>query len=247
MSQRSLRSSSPSTSKTSSASTSSARVICSRIASLIPAATSTRTASPKRRARSSSSTACRRSSASSETVKSASRVTRKTWRSRISMPGKSASRLPAITSSSGTKRAPVADRHEARQHLLRHLHAREGLHVGDGVAHDHAQRQREVGDVGERPPEADGERRQDREDLAPEALVEALAVLAVDLGVADDPDPVLGQRGAQVVVEAARLAPRVLAHDPPDLVDRLRTACARPAAASRSPRRSGRAGPPRGP
>ena len=43
-----------------------------------PAPTSTRTTSPKRRRRSSSSTARTRSSASSETVKSASRVTRKT-------------------------------------------------------------------------------------------------------------------------------------------------------------------------
>ena len=92
------------------------------------------------------------------------------------MPGKSVSRFPAITSSSGTNVLPVADRHEARQHLLRDLHARERLHVGDRVAHDHAERQRQVRDVRERPPEADGERRQHREDLAPEALVEALAV-----------------------------------------------------------------------
>ena len=92
------------------------------------------------------------------------------------MPGNSVSRFSAITSSSGTNVLPVADRHEARQHLLRHLHARERLHVGDRVAHDHAERQREVRDVRERAPEADGQRRQDREDLAPEALVEALAV-----------------------------------------------------------------------
>ena len=42
------------------------------------APTSTRTTSPKRRRRSSSSTACSRSAASSETSRSASRVTRKT-------------------------------------------------------------------------------------------------------------------------------------------------------------------------
>ena len=65
--------------------------------------TSSRTTSPKRRRRSSSSTARSRSSASSETVKSASRVTRKkSWR-RISMPGKSWSRWRAIAVSSGTK------------------------------------------------------------------------------------------------------------------------------------------------
>ncbi len=61
-----------------------------------------RTTSPKRRRRSSSSTACSRSAASSETSRSASRVTRKMPHSRISMPGKSASRCAAITSSSGT-------------------------------------------------------------------------------------------------------------------------------------------------
>ncbi len=65
-------------------------------------ATSSRTTSPKRRRLSSSSTARSRSSASSETVKSASRVTRKkSWRT-ISMPGNRPSRCRAITDSSGT-------------------------------------------------------------------------------------------------------------------------------------------------
>ena len=89
-------------------------------------ATSSRTTSPKRLRRSSSSTAWSRSSASSDTVKSASRVTRKkSWR-RISIPGKSSSSWRAITRLQRHERA-VADRHEARQHLLRHLHARERL------------------------------------------------------------------------------------------------------------------------
>ena len=70
--------------------------------------TSTRTTSPKRRRRSSSSTACSRSSASSETVKSASRVTRKTAVSTISMPGNSWSRCFSISSSSGTNVRPSA-------------------------------------------------------------------------------------------------------------------------------------------
>ena len=65
-------------------------------------ATSSRTTSPNRRLRSSSSTARSRSSASSDTVKSASRVTRKkSWR-RISIPGKRSPRWRAITDSSGT-------------------------------------------------------------------------------------------------------------------------------------------------
>src|SRR3712207_7586058 len=47
--------------------------------------------------------------------------------------------------------AAVAHRHEAGQHLLRDLHAREGLEAAHGVAHEHAERQRQVRDVGERP------------------------------------------------------------------------------------------------
>ena len=66
----------------------------------MPAAISSRTASPKRRRRSSASTACSRSSASSETSKSASRVTRNIEWSMISMPGNSVSRFAAMTSSS---------------------------------------------------------------------------------------------------------------------------------------------------
>ena len=90
------------------------------------ASTSSRTTSPKRRWRSSFSTARSRSSASSETSKSASRATRKkAWRS-TSMPGNRASRWRAITASSGTN-VFVAEVDEPRQHLLRHLHAREQL------------------------------------------------------------------------------------------------------------------------
>ena len=90
---------------TSSSSTPSRPVSEVRSCSEQPAPTSTRTISPKRRRRSSSSTACSRSAASSETSRSASRVTRKTSQSAISMPGNSASRWLAITSSSGTSSA----------------------------------------------------------------------------------------------------------------------------------------------
>ena len=74
------------------------------------------------------------------------------------------------------ERAAVADGDEAREHLLRHLHAREGLLPGLRVAHQHGERERQVGDVRERPAEPDRERREDREDLALEALVELRAV-----------------------------------------------------------------------
>ena len=69
----------------------------------MPAATSSRTTVAKRRSRSSSWIASSRSSAvSSFRCTSALRVTRKGWDSTISMPGKSRSRLWAMTSSSGT-------------------------------------------------------------------------------------------------------------------------------------------------
>ena len=64
----------------------------------------------------------------------------------------------------------VADGQEARQHLLGHLHAREGLLLGHRVAQPDGQAQREVGDVGEGPPRPDGERRQHGEDLLAEDL-----------------------------------------------------------------------------
>jgi hypothetical protein len=114
----------------------------------------------------------------------------------------------------------VTGRHEAREHLLRHLHAREGLDRGDRVAHEHAERERQVGDVREGAAEADGERRQDREDLAAEAIVERAPLLSADVVDADDADAVLGQRGPQLELEAARLALDVLAHDPADLLQR---------------------------
>ena len=63
------------------------------------APTSSRTTSPKRRRRSSYSTARSRSSASSDTVKSASRLTRNIECETTSMPGNSLSRLRAITDS----------------------------------------------------------------------------------------------------------------------------------------------------
>ncbi len=64
----------------------------------------------------------------------------------------------------------VGDLDEARQQLLGHLHAGEGGVRGRRVADEHRQAQREVGDVGERAAEPDGQRRQHGEDLAAEAL-----------------------------------------------------------------------------
>ena len=80
-----------------------------RTSSDIWASTSRRTAFPKRRRRSSISTATMRSSASSSsTIRSALRVTLKAyWRS-ISIPRNRAGRWAAMTCSRGTKRSPSA-------------------------------------------------------------------------------------------------------------------------------------------
>ena len=244
---RSLRSSSPSTSNTSSGSTSSARVICSRIAALMPAAD----LHPHGLA---------------EAPRAQLLLDR--LQQVVGLVGDREVRVAGDAEDGVVEdlhareehvevlgdqllerheRAPVAERHEPRQHLLRHLHAREGLHLGDRVAHDHAERERQVGDVRERPPEAHRQRREDGEDLAPEALVEALAVLRLDLVVADDPDAVLGQRGPQLVVQAAATGARCARARPCAARRASRSACARPAAASRCRRRSGRADPRRAP
>ena len=76
--------------------------------------------------------------------------------------------------SSSVDEGVVADPHEARHHLARHLHARERLLAGDRVAQPDRDRQREVRDVGERAARADGERGQHREDLLGEEAVDAL-------------------------------------------------------------------------
>src|SRR3954447_19424906 len=111
---------------------------------------------------------------------------------------------------------------EARQQLLGHLAAREGRHLRLRVAHEDGERQRQVRDVGERAPQTDRQRREDREDLAPEALVERLALVGADLVHADDADVVLGQGRAHLVLRAARLALVELEDALAQLVDDLR-------------------------
>ena len=161
--------------------------------------TSRRTTSPKRRRRSSSSTARSRSSASSETVKSASRVTRKkSWR-RISIPGKSSSRWRAITDSSGTNTSsPIGTKRG--QHLLRHLHAREGLDAGHRVAQRNADRQRQVRDVGEGPPgpTASGVSTGKICSANSRSIVSSSSARAVRQ--LDHPDAVLGERRAHILL-----------------------------------------------
>ena len=92
------------------------------------------------------------------------------------MPGKSASRCWAIRSSSGTNVRP-SPTGTKRGSISFGTFTRANVSlVGLRVAHQHGERQRQVGDVGERAAEPDGERREHGEDLAPEALVELGAV-----------------------------------------------------------------------
>ena len=70
------------------------------------------------------------------------RVTRKRWRSTISMPGKRSSRLAAMTCSRSTKRARL-DLQQARQDR-RHLDAGEDPLAGVRVAHPDGEREAEV-------------------------------------------------------------------------------------------------------
>ena len=99
--------------------------------------------------------------------------------------------------------AALADRQEAAEQLLRHLDPGDDLGAALGIAQQHTEAEREVRDVGERPAEADHQRRQRREDLLVEADVD-LAPLLLARGVErDDPDPVLLQGRAQLPLKQA--------------------------------------------
>ena len=101
--------------------------------------------------------------------------------------------------------APAADGEEARQ-ALRHLDPGEALLAGLGVGDEQAEADRERGDVGKRLAGPDRERRQHREDLALEAVVELGALLRLELLDARDDDPLLGERRAELVPPQLGLA-----------------------------------------
>ena len=132
--------------------------------------TSRRTASPNRRRRSSSSIASSRSSASSSSIaRSALRVTRNRWCSRISMPGNSASRFASMICSSSTNRLrrPPRIRRGRTGGTLTRAKPRSPV---SGSRSPTAIDSVSVADVRERMPGVDRERRQHREDLVEEAL-----------------------------------------------------------------------------
>ena len=125
-----------------------------------------------------------------------------------------------MRSSSATKRSPrEPTAQEARQHLG-HLHAREPALARLGVAQHHAEREREVRDVRERPSGADRERRQDGEDRAVEHRRELAALGGGDRGHGQHGDVGLGELAQQPGDEAA-LALDELAHARPDAVEHL--------------------------
>ena len=135
--------------------------------------------------------------ASSSISRSMSRVTRKGKQPSSSMPGNRSSRLAAISCSSGRNSWPpsaraacgppasAVQRDEAGQ-ALGHLDPGELALLGLGIARLHRQRQRQVGDEGERVAGIDRQRRQHREHRPPVVLAGELAGLGVQrLPVAD--------------------------------------------------------------
>ncbi len=117
---------------------------------------------------------------------------------------------------------PWGQRDEAREDLGGHLHAREHRLVGDRIAHQHGQAEREVGDVRERPPRRDRKRGEGGKDDLLEVARQLRALLAIELIEADDPDAVLDERRAQLTLETVRQAVTKFAHALADPRDRLR-------------------------
>ena len=105
----------------------------------------------------------------------------------------------------------VAGGEEARQ-PLRHLDPREPLLARLRVAREHAEAERETGDVGEALAGADGERCQDGEDLALETLAERTPLVLVELVGVRDQDALGGERGAEMLLPELRLARGQLEH-----------------------------------
>ena len=98
----------------------------------------------------------------------------------------------------------AADLQEPRQQLG-DLHAREADFAALGIADEDSERERERRDVRKGLARADRERRQDRVDLAVEALGELGEVLLGHIGDAADDDPFLGESRLQLALPHLRL------------------------------------------
>ena len=94
--------------------------------------------------------------------------------------------------------------------------------MGVGIAHQHGQAERQVGDVGERPAGRHSERRERREDRLLEVLGELGAPLLVELVDADQADLVRRELGSQLPFEAVGQASAQREHALADQRDRLR-------------------------
>ena len=115
----------------------------------------------------------------------------------------------------------VADRQEAAEQLLRHLDPGDDLAAALGIAQQHAEAEREVGDVGEGPAEADHQRGQRREDLLVEAGVDLAPLLRGRRVERDDANPLPLHLGPQPALEAGVQAAVDLQHPGLDRVDLL--------------------------
>ena len=114
--------------------------------------------------------------------------------------------------------AVLAHRDEAAEQLLRHLDPGDDLVAALRVAKQDAEAEREVGYVGEGTAEADHQRRQGREHLLVEVLVDLRPLGLARRGERDDADALLLQGRAQGPAEAA-VEPGVELQNP--LLDRV--------------------------
>ena len=121
------------------------------------------------------------------------------------MPGNSVSSFAAMTCSSSTKRCAVGEREEAGEQR-RHLDPGEALLAGRRVAHGDREVQRQVRDVGERVRGVDGERREHREDVLGEQVVEVGAVVVGQIVPVGEADAALVERGHELLGEHRRPA-----------------------------------------
>ena len=207
-----------------------------------------RTTAPKRRLRTSDSTASSRSSASSEISVSPSRVSRNDARSDDLHLGEEPRRGSApITSSSGTSRprVPIATN---RSSPSGHLDAREALLAGLRVADEQPEAQREArrctGTAGRGRPRAASARGRSAAEHAARAR---RARLSVASSTVPTRMPFAASAGQSSSRQSARLLRRQVDTRSPDLHERLLRRAAVAASGRRARRRPGRAARPRAP
>ncbi len=102
-------------------------------------------------------------------------------------------------------RAPARVHGDEPRQQRRHLDPGEVLLARGRVGHDDRQVERQPRDVRERVRRVDGERREHREDLLAEELVQALLLARLELVPVDERDALRGERGLHVVGEHARV------------------------------------------